>query len=276
MQIRIVTDSAANLFTSQEDNIISVPLKISTDMKEYVDDDNINTKEMTDDLANYKGRSGSACPGTGEWLQAFGDAEVIFGVTITSNLSGSYNAAMVAKEEYESEHPGRRVHIIDTLSAGPEMRLIIEKLQEFIAEGKEFDEICKAISLYQKKTALIFCLKSMKNLANNGRVSPVVAKIAGVLGIHAVGIASDEGTLEQKDKARGEKKAILAIVKVMKELGYKGGKVCIDHCFNEAAANELKERILSVFQKADIRIGITKGLCSFYAEQGGLMVGFER
>lgn len=276
MQIKIVTDSAANLFTSEKDNIISVPLKIATDVKEYIDDDNIDTKEMTDDLASYKGRSGSACPGTGDWLDAFGDAECIFGLTITSNLSGSYNAAMVAKDEYLSEHPDRKVYIIDTLSAGPEMKLIVEKLQELIAEGKEFDEICKAISFYQKKTALIFCLKSMKNLANNGRVSPVAAKIAGVLGIHAVGIASEEGTLEQKDKARGEKKAILSIIKVMKELGYKGGKVRIDHCFNETAANELKEKISAMFQKADIRIGITKGLCSFYAEQGGLMVGFER
>ncbi len=275
MDIKIVTDSAANLYTSEKDNIISVPLKINTDLKEYIDDDYINTKEMTSDLATYKGRSGSSCPSAGEWLDAFGDASYVIGVTITSNLSGSYNSAMVAKAEYESTYPDRKVCIIDTLSAGPEMRLIIEKIQELIAEGKEFEEVCNIISDYKKQTALIFCLKSMRNLANNGRVSPVVAKIAGVLGIHAVGIASTEGTLEQKDKARGEKKALLSIVKVMKELGYKGGKVQIDHCFNEPAAIQLKEHILSLFNKADIRIGITKGLCSFYAEQGGLMIGFE-
>lgn len=275
MKVRIVVDSAANLFTSKEQELISVPLKIVTDSKEYIDNDYIDTKEMTEHLASYKGKSGSACPGTGDWLEAFGDADCIFGLTITSNLSGSYNAAMVARDEFLTEYPDKNVHIIDSLSAGPEMRLLVEKLQTSIAEGKAFEEICDEIESYKKKTALIFCLKSMKNLANNGRVSPVVAKIAGVLGIHAVGIASDEGTLEQKDKARGEKKALLSILKVMKELGYKGGKVCIDHCFNEAAAKELKERILELFHKADVRIGITKGLCSFYAEAGGLMIGFE-
>lgn len=275
MKIRIVTDSAANLFTSMEEDLVSVPLKIHTDVKEYVDDDHMDTKELTEDLVSYKGKSGSACPSAGEWLEAFGDAEYVIGVTITSNLSGSYNAAMVAKAEYESEYPDRKVYIIDTLSAGPEMRLIIEKIQDWIVEGKDFQEICKEISEYRKHTSLIFCLKSMRNLANNGRVSPVVAKIAGVLGIHAVGIASEQGTLEQKDKARGEKKALLSILKIMKELGYKGGRVQIDHCFNKEAALELKEKILALFQHADVRIGITKGLCSFYAEQGGLMVGFE-
>ena len=275
MRIRIVADSSADLRTTKDRSLVSVPLKIMTDEKEYVDDENLSVEAMTEDLATYKGKSGSACPGVGEWLEAFGDAEWIFGITITSNLSGCYNSAMVAKETYESEHPECRVYIIDSLSTGPEMQIIVEKLQEYIDEGKDFDEICEAIETYRKKTFLLFCLKSLTNLANNGRVSPAVAKIAGILGIHVVGRASEEGTLEQKDKVRGEKKAILSLLKNMKEMGYRGGKVIIDHCLNETAALQLKELIKKEFANADIRIGKTGGLCSFYAERGGLLVGFE-
>ena len=275
MKIRIVADSSADLQTTADQGIVSVPLKIMTDHKEYVDNDLLDIEEMTADLAEYKGRSGSACPGVGDWLDAFGDADWVFGITITSNLSGSYNSAMVAKDTYMAENPESKVYIIDSLSTGPEMKIIVEKLQELIAEGKDFEEICEAIEQYRKRTFLLFCLKSLTNLANNGRVSPAVAKIAGILGIHVVGRASEEGTLEQKDKARGEKKAILSLLKHMKELGYRGGKVIIDHCLNEAAALQLKNLIKQEYSNADIRIGHTRGLCSFYAERGGLLVGFE-
>ncbi len=275
MKIRIVADSSADLRTTNDNSIVSVPLKIITEQKEYIDDEKLDVKVMTEELASYKGKSGSSCPGVADWLDAFGDADWIFGITITSNLSGSYNSAMVAKETYEAEHPGSRVYIIDSLSTGPEMKIVIEKIQEFLAQGKEFDEICELIRDYQKHTFLLFCLKSLTNLANNGRVSPAVAKIAGILGIHVVGKASVMGTLEQKDKARGEKKALLSIVKNMKELGYKGGKVLIDHCFNEAAATQIKELIKKEYADADIRISTTGGLCSFYAERGGLLIGFE-
>lgn len=275
MNIRIVADSSANLRTTEDKSIVSVPLKIITDQKEYTDDSTLDVQAMTEDLASYHGRSGTACPGPGDWRDAFGDADYIFGITITSTLSGSYNAARLAKEEYETTYPNRKVFIIDSLSAGPELKVIVEKLQELIAKGLEFDEICNEITKYQKRTFLIFSLKSLTNLANNGRVNPAVAKIASLLNIYIVGRASGQGDLDPKDKVRGEKKAILSIIKNMKALGYIGGKVRIDHCFGEAHALKLKDALLELFPSADIKLAPTYGLCSFYAETGGLMIGFE-
>lgn len=275
MTFRIVVDSSADFITTADKSVVSVPLKIMTEHKEYVDDEKLDIKGMTDDLAVYHGKSGSACPGVGDWLDAFGDADRIFCITITSNLSGSYNSAMVAKETFESENPEKKVCVIDSLSTGPEMKLIKEKIEELLSEGKSYEEVCRAVAGYQKSTHLVFMLKSLTNLANNGRVNPAVAKIAGVLGIHVVGIASDVGTLEQKAKSRGEKKAIISLWNQMKELGYKGGKVIIDHCFNEEAAKQLTEMIKSEFANAVVKISITRGLCSFYAEQGGMLVGIE-
>ena len=225
---------------------------------------------------SYKGKSKTSCPNPGDWLEAFDDAEEVFCVTITSGLSGSYNSACVAKQMYEAEHPGRRVCVIDSLSAGPELVLIVEKLQELIAQELPFDDISREIAAYQQHTGLVFMLESLKNFAANGRVSPAVAKIAGVLGIRVVGKASDQGTLEPIDKCRGEAKSLTAIVAHLKKAGLKNGKVRIAHCMNEIAANTLKERILQEIGAVDVQIHICRGLCSYYAEKGGLLVGYEK
>ena len=240
-----------------------------------MDDETLDVKVMADYLAGYNGKSGSACPGTGEWIEAFGDADWVFALTITSNLSGSYNAARVAVEEYLEEHPDRKAYAIDSLSAGPELKVVVEKLQELISTGMDFDDICKEIAEYQKSTFLVFTLKSLRNLANNGRVSPAVAKLAGIIGLQLIGKASTVGTLEPTDKARGEKKALIGLYKSMKVLGYKGGKVRIDHCINEEAAVKFESIIREEYPDADIKIDVCGGLCCFYAEVGGLMVGFE-
>ncbi len=274
-QFRIVADSAADLTALERVPFASAPLKIITTEKEYLDDTALDIGAMVEDLKHYKGRSTSSCPNAQEWLKAFGDARYIFGVTLTSGISGSFNAAQVAKEIYESEHPDRRVFLVDSLSAGPGETILVEKLQELVCAGLSFDDICKEIQAYQKQTGLWFMLESLTNFANNGRVSPAVAKICGVLGICIVGKASDAGTLEPVDKCRGQKKALDAIVHHLKESGFRQGKVLIAHCFNESGAQALREKILAAFPQANVRIYSTNGLCSFYAEKGGLLVGYD-
>lgn len=274
MKMKIVADSSASLLSSADGSFVSVPLTVRTDEREFIDNADLDIKEMTAYLASYKGKSGSACPSSQDWVDAFGDAEEVYAVAITSNLSGSFNSLRIAKEQYEEEYPDRKVCIIDSLSAGAELKLIIEKIQELKAEGKSFEEVCDAITDYQEHTHLIFCLKSLTNLARNGRVNPAVAAIAGVLNIHVVGIAN-EGVLDQREKARGAKKALNAIDSLMKEFNYNGGKVIIDHCFNEIDALAVKNHILASFPDAEVRIETTRGLCSFYAEVGGLMIGVE-
>lgn len=274
MKMKIVADSSASLLTAADGSFVSVPLTLRTDEREFVDNADLDIKEMTDYLASYKGKSGSACPSSQDWVDAFGDAEEIYAIAITSNLSGSFNSLRIARDEYLEEHPDRKVCIIDSLSAGSELKLIIEKIQELKAAGKSFEEVSAEIAEYQNHTHMIFCLKSLRNLANNGRVNPAVAKIAGVLNIHVVGIAN-EGVLDQREKARGAKKALVAIDSLMKEFNYNGGKVIIDHCFNETDAIALKNHILASYPNADVRIEETRGLCSFYAEVGGLMIGVE-
>ena len=272
---KIVADSSANLAVGCP-AVSSVPLKIITDNKEYVDNANLNTAAMVWDLQTYTGRSSTACPSPQDWLEAFDNKPYVFCIAITSNLSGSCNAANIAKSDYEQEFPDRKVCVIDTLSTAGEMELIAEKIRELIEMDCSFEEICDQIAQYQQNTGLLFMLESMQNLANNGRVSKIAAKAAGILGIRAVGKASDVGTLEPLEKCRGEKKALASILENMLSLGYAGGKVRIAHCLNENAAANMKQMILNLYPEADIQIRPAGGLCSFYAEKGGLLLGFEK
>ena len=119
--MKIVADSSANMISLDSVSFASAPLKVNTDAPEYVDNAAASANEMLQYYATYKGKSKTSCPNTVDWLDAFGDAEDIFCVTITSGLSGSYNSACIAKQMYEAENEGRRVCVIDSLSAGPEL-----------------------------------------------------------------------------------------------------------------------------------------------------------
>ena len=275
MNYCIVCDSASDLLSLDKVAFTSVPLKIITQEKEYVDDGRLDVDDMIADLRKYKGISKSSCPNSGEWEDAFSDCDGIFCVTITSGLSGSYNAAGIAMKAYLAAHPEKRGMVIDTLSAGAEQALIVEKLQELICLGLTFDEISDEIRAYQRKTHLVFVLESLRNSANNGRVSSTVAKMAGLLGIRIIGKASDAGELEVTAKAKGSKRAYSELFSQMEMLGYSGAKVRIHHCQNPEGAAVLATMIQEKYPRAPICITKTRGLCSFYAENRGLLVGFE-
>lgn len=275
MQYKIVADSSSNMRCFDGVDFACVPLKIITKEKEYVDTPDLDLAGMVEDLKAYKGASGTSCPNVFEWTEAFGEADCVFAIAITSNLSGSCNAARQAAEDYMAAHPGRKVCVLDSLSAGPELRLIAEKVRQGVLEGKTFEEIEADTRAYMQHTHLLFTLRSLNNLARNGRVSPAVAKLAGVLGIVIVGKASDVGTLQQMHKCRGEKRAIDTLYSEMKQHGYAGGRVRIGHNMNEAAAQQLGSIIRAEYPDADIEIEMSAGLCMFYAELGGIMVGYE-
>lgn len=275
-KIKIVADSSSDVLCIPDIEFASAPLKIITEKKEYIDNAELDVCEMANELKKYSGRSSTSCPNVEDWLTAFGDAEEIFCIAISGTISGSYNTACIAKDTYEEAHPTRRVFVFNSLSTGPEMAFIIDKIHDLVLEGRDFDDICEQIKTHSKKTGLLFMLESMKNLANNGRVSPLVAKMAGLLGIRVIGRASEKGDLEMLDKCRGEKKTLETIVERIKKFGLHEGKVKIGHCCNETLGRTLKDMIRNEFEKVKVELYQCRGLCSFYAELGGLLIGIEK
>ena len=274
MSFRIVSDSSSNVLSMGDLDYTTVPLKIIAG-KEYVDDTALDLAGMMEDLRNHKGKSGSSCPNVGEWLDAFGDAQEIFCVTISRNLSGSYAASVQAGEVYMAEHPGAKVFTFDSLAVGPEMMLIVDKILSCEAAGDDYETTRRKVLDYHNHTHTVFCLESMLNLARNGRTSMAVAKLAGMLGIRVVGIAAD-GQVTPVHKPRGAKKATQTIVEMVKERGFRNGNtIRVAHCFAPEAAKALEEAVKEAFPDANFVLEHTTALCSFYAEAGGLIVGFE-
>lgn len=275
MNYRVISDSSSNLLTYAGNiDYTTVPLKILVDGTEFVDEIGLDLENLVESFEKSQNDS-TSCPSVQEWLNAMEGYDEIFLVTISSNLSGSYNSAIAAKDEYLESHPDAKVHIFDSLATGGVMEILIEKIDELAAKGCSFDEIIEEVDKYHSHVKILYSLKSLNNLSKNGRVSPAIAKVANFLGIRFIGKASERGTIQQAAIARGEKKGISTIYSEMLKLGFKGGKVRISQCFTMEVAEKLRDMILSSFKDCDVKINQCTGLCSYYAERGGFIVGFE-
>lgn len=275
MKRKIVADSSCDIWELNGVDFAVAPMTISTDNKHYVDNQELDVRLMSEDLAKYKGVSHTACPSVGSWLDCYEGFDEIFVITLTGTMSGTYNSAMTAKGIYEEENENVKVHVFDSLSTGPEMRLLIEKLKEMIEEDLPSEEIVEKGQDYLNHTRLFFALKSLHNFAMNGRVSKTVASAIGVLNISIFATASEEGTIQQISKCRGEKKVVKSMIEHLENAGYHGGKVRISHADNLKLAHSVRDKILELYPHADIIVYPMGGLCTYYAEIGGLLVGCE-
>lgn len=275
MKRKIVADSSCDMWELNGVDFAVAPITISTDNKHYVDNQELDVHLMSEELAKYKGVSHTACPSVGSWLDCYEGFDEIFVITLTGAMSGTYNSAMTAKGIYEEENENVKVHVFDSLSTGPEMRLLIEKLKEMIEEDLTFEEIVEKGQDYLNHTRLFFALKSLHNFAMNGRVSKTVASAIGVLNISIFATASEKGTIQQISKCRGEKKVVKSMIEHLEDAGYHGGKVRISHADNLKLAHNVRDKILELYPNADIIVYPMGGLCTYYAEKGGLLVGCE-
>lgn len=274
----IVTDSACDLLhkdiACEEVGFSCVPFSIRIADKEYKDDENLNVLEMLTHMENCPTASGSSCPSPYDWEQEFLKSEQTVVITISGNLSGSLNSALVAKDTVLAKHPERRIMVLDSRSTGPEIALCVYKIVGWIKDGLDFETINEKAQEFLDKTKTSFALSSFDNLVKNGRMSKLTGFVARKLGMWGIGIASDIGTIAMKGKSRGPKKAVALLLEDMEERGFSGKEVAISHCENEDMVQKLKESILVRWPTAEIKVLKTRGLDSYYAERGGLIISF--
>ncbi len=273
--IKIIVDSSSNMIDNPERNIEVVPLTISFGGHDYIDNPNLNIREFLDNMNQNNVAGKTTCPSIQTWLDALKGSEKAIIITMTSSMSGTFSSALQAKAIYQEKHPNSKIIVVDSRSAGPEIAIVVHGIEKMLKDEIRFVDLEAAIAEYRVHTHLLFVLQSLHNLSLNGRISSAVAKITGFLKIDLIGTASKEGKLEPLAKAHGMKKAVREIIKYMKKDSYHGGEVIIDHCKNEKDALAIKEKILAEYPDAKITIRPMRGLCSFYAEEGGIMVGFH-
>ncbi|MCL6222630.1 DegV family protein [Streptococcus dysgalactiae subsp. equisimilis] len=279
MTWKIVTDSGCDLRSlksqSKELQFERVPLTLQIGTEIFRDDDGLDIDNMMATMYQSSKAATSSCPSPDAFLQAYKGVDNVIAVTITGTLSGSHNSARLAKNDLLEDYPKANIHVIDSLSASGEVDLIVLELERLINLGLSFEEVVEQITAYQEKTRLIFVLAKVDNLVKNGRLNKLVGKVVGLLNIRMVGQASQEGTLELLQKARGQKKAVSALVEEIQKAGYKGGKVYIAHANNPKICEQISEKIKAIYPDAVIQTGRTSGLCSFYAEDEGILMGYE-
>lgn len=275
MERRIIADSSSNVTSLQDVPFASAALKMIVDGREYVDDAALDVSAFRDVLAQTKGKTSTSSPNIGDWLDAFDDADEVFAVALTSGISSGYNSALTAASLYESRRFDARVFVLDSRSTGPELELIVEEYARLIRQDLPFSDIVSSIEAYSRRTHLMFTLSTVNNFARNGRVNPLIAKMAGTLNVRIVGQASELGELELVDKVRGCRPSLEQLLVNMKQVGFAGGNVRLRHTANLEAAEELAELIHNDYPDCDIVVGENRGLCSYYAEPGSVLVGFE-
>ena len=277
----IVSDSSSDflpsMFSSDVIHFESVPLRILVGDHEFVDDEELNVPEMLAAMAEEQSASSSSCPSPDAFARAYEKGEKTLCFTISRNLSGTYNAALMGRELVLEEHPEKKICVIDSRATAGAMVLLIRKTQQMIAENPEidFEELCEALQQYQTTLRTCFTLECFDNLIKNGRMRPLVGTLLHTLGIHVTADATPEGTIRVLDKVRGEAKTYKTLTALMKKRkDCQDAEVVICHCENLDGAEKMKEQILKDLPVKKVDILNCRGLTSFYAMEKGLIIGY--
>ncbi len=278
MNYKIVVDSCTDLTCGQrkEDVFQIIPLTLQVEDEFIVDDDSFDQKYFLDKVAKSPQCPKSSCPSPEDYMRAYGMAENIFVVTLSSQLSGSYNSAMLAKKLYLEQHPGKKVEVFDSKSASIGQTLIASKIKEYAELGLEFDEIVKKVSAYRDEQYTLFVIETLETLRKNGRLSNLTAFICNTLDIKPIMASTEEGAITKVGQNRGMKKALLNMADhIAKHVKNPEEKVLgIAHCNNYERALFTKEAILEKVTFKDVIIADTRGVSSMYANDGGIVVSY--
>lgn len=279
MSFHIVCDSCTDL--TEEDLkkgcYTLVPLTLLVDGEEIIDDETFDQADFLAKVAASKESVKSACPAPESYMEAYSKADDIYVVTLSAELSGSYNSAVLGKNLYEEENGTKNIHVVNSRGAATTQVLIARKLNEYASQGMPFEEVVDKIEEYTTSLRTYFVLETLEVLRKNGRLSRLSATIAGALNIKPVMIGTRDGVIQKAAQARGMKKAL---AKMVEHMGSEGRDLTrrqfvISHCNCYERAVYVKELIKKHLHAEDVDIVDTKGVSSLYACDGGIIVSYQ-
>lgn len=277
MSYRIVVDSCGE-FTEEmakDPHFVHAALNLEIDGNHFVDDETFDRLRFLDLVEKSPNCPKSSCPSPEVYRSAFDcGADHLYAVTLSAELSGSYNSAVLGQNLYLEDHPDAKIHVFNSCSASVGETLLAKKIQECEEAGMEFEEVIKAVEAYQAERQTFFVLESLDHLRKNGRLSAVKAFVASALNIKPVMEGNKHGIIEQAGQARGMQKALRMMVELLVERMNKPEEktVAIVHCNNEARAQFVKEEIEKRTKVKEIIILPSSGVSTLYAAQGGIIL----
>lgn len=277
MSYKIIVDSCGE-FTERlkkDEHFVSVPLQLQVDEHIIVDDETFNQAEFLRIVDESPNCPKSSCPSPEKYMQEYTDeAENIYAVTLSSQLSGSYNSAVLGKNLYHEEKGNKNIHVFDSRSASIGETLIALKTEECEKSGMTFSEIIKVVEEYIENLNTYFVLESLETLRKNGRLSNLKAFVAGALNIKPVMGATKEGIICQLGQARGINKALDKMINLIAEQvkDSENKILAISHCNCRERALMVKDELLKRCKFKDVILCDTAGVSSLYASNGGIIV----
>ena len=275
--MKIVADSGCDFTTEMKNNsnIVQVPLTLQINDEIFSDTLDLDIVNFRNKLRENKKNRKTAAPSPQLYVDAYGGDEDVFVVTLSSHLSGSYNSAVTAQDLYFDDYGKKNIFVVDSKSVSVGETLIVNKLLELKEKGLSFDEIKEEICKFRDNLNTYFILENYDSLVNTGRLNPYVAKLAALLGIVPI-CGADDGHAVLTAKAKGMKKAYLKLIDdITKKCNDTENRVLyITHIDALEKANELKEIMMSKLNFKECHITEGSGLCSSYADIGGLIISF--
>ena len=277
MRYKIIIDSCGELLDEwkKDECFESIPLTLMVGAEQIIDDETFDQAEFINKVAACPECPKSACPSPERYMRAYDcEAEHIYAVTLSSELSGSYNSAVLGKNLYLEEHPEKKIHVFNSKSASGGESLIAMKIIECENKGLSFEEVISTVDEYIEEMSTFFVLENLETLRKNGRLSRVKALVASALKIKPVMGSTPEGNICQLDQARGMNRALIKLVEqVIEKTPDSAEKVlAISHCNCPARAQVLKEAFEERMKLAKIVVLDTAGVSSMYANDGGVIV----
>lgn len=277
MSYKIIVDSCCELPEELKKDsrfeIVPLTLIVGEDY-EKLDDENFNQREFLDAVAACPVCPKSACPSPERYMEAYRtEAEHVYAVTLSSQLSGSYNSAVLGKNLYHDTYGKKEIYVVDSRSASCGETQLAYKIMEYEEAGLSFQEITEKIEQYVKEMHTYFVLETLETLRKNGRLSRVKALVASTLNIKPL-MAGDNGSIVQLGQGIGMKKALAKLVEtaVSDVRNAQTRRLMITHCNNPSAAESVRRSIEEKIQVKEVVIMDTAGVSSMYANEGGVIV----
>lgn len=280
MKFKIVADSCCDFDDAGEklDNVQIIPLTLQVAGEDIIDDETFDQLAFIKKVSECSESPKSACPAPGTYMEAYeGDYDWVFVVTLSGNLSGSYNSAEIGRQMYYEEHPDdkKKIHVFDSCSASAGEGRIVALIHELCnTNGESFESVVEKVNAYKLEMKTYFVLETLETLRKNGRLTGLQAIVATVLNIKPVMSATDEGVIIKIDQARGIDKALKKMVQHINEktANQKEKILTITHCNCRERAEMIKAELAKVTHFKDITIGRTKGVATMYANDGGIII----
>lgn len=277
MSYKIVVDSCGEIPEKYQNDarFESVPLTLMVDDENIIDDETFDQLDFLRKVAASPNCARSACPSPERYMQAY-DAGVdhVYAVTLSAELSGSYNSAVVGKNLFLEEHPEVKIHVFNSCSASVGQTLIALKVMECEEAHLPFEDTVSIVEKYIESQNTFFVLENLETLRKNGRMSKVKGLVATALKIKPVMGSTPDGNICQLGQARGTNKALVKMVDfiIQKTADSQNRVLAISNCNCRERAEMLKDAILERMKLRDIMILDMRGVSSLYANDGGIIV----